>query len=202
MSKIDDLRWVRVFTPIHIPKYLVDQIKKKDYTTEDFYKYQELVCLRNSPEGPTLNPFSHLYVLVNSENITKGFLWFTVEPLTRDLVIQTYTVDKEYWGGGGAIRKLSDHVKEVRSKADLNKIYWVTDYPRHSQRHGFRASKSVLMEYSEEEDGKTHMVGRSEPRGEYRPKDTCTEIHDESHPEESSSPGLCEAVVQGLPASV
>lgn len=167
MNKIDELRWVRVFTPVHIPKYLVEQIKKKDFSTEEFYKYQEQLCLRQTPEGPTLNPFSHLYVLANPENLTKGFLWFTVDPLSKSIVIQTYTVDKEYWGGGGSIKKLSDHIKEIRRKAKLNKIYWITDYPKHSQRHGFRMSKSVLMEYSEEEDGK-NIHGGSDPREEHR----------------------------------
>jgi len=94
-EKFADLRWTRIFTPIHIPKYLVEQVRDRDYSVEDFYKYQELNCTRNDEDGMKLNPFSHLYVLVNSENIVKGFLWFVVDPLTKDLVIQTYSVDKE-----------------------------------------------------------------------------------------------------------
>ena len=150
MNKMDELRWVRVFTPTHIPKYLVEQIKKRDYSVEDFFKYHDSICLRQGKEGPTLNPYSHLYVMANPENLTKGFLWLAIDPLSKDIVIQTYSVDKDYWKEGGAVDKLATFVKEFRSNGDLNKIYWITNYPGHSMRHGFKRSKSVLMEYNEE----------------------------------------------------
>lgn len=147
-----DLRWIRVFTPSHIPTYLVEQVKHRDYSVEDFYKYHESLCLWKTEDGPTLNPFSHLYVMGNKENLTKGFLWFSIDPLTRDLIIQTYSVDKEYWKEGGAVEKLCEFIKEIHRKGDLNKIYWITTYPKHSMRHGFKPSKAVLMEYSEEKE--------------------------------------------------
>lgn len=150
--KVDDLRWARIFTPVHVPKYLIEQIPDKDFTVEDFFKYQEINCLIDTEEGQTLNPLSHLYVLVNKDNITKGILWFTVDALSKDLVIQTYSIDKEYWGNGGAVKKLAEHVKEIRRKANLKKIYWITRSAKHSQKHGFRESKNVLMEYSEQDE--------------------------------------------------
>jgi N-acetylglutamate synthase-like GNAT family acetyltransferase len=174
MNKIEELRWIRTFSPDLIPKYLVEQVKKRDYKAEDFYEYQRSLCLRMTKEGPTLNPLSHLYLLANTDNLVKGFLWFTVDPLSKAIVIQTYTVDKEYWGAGGSVKKLADHMKEIRKKAKLNKIYWITDYPKHSQRHGFRMSKSVLMEYSEEEDGQ-NIHGGSDTRGKRGPADSRTE---------------------------
>lgn len=148
---MDELRWVRVFTPLHIPKDLVEQVRDRDFTVDDFYRYQEINCLRDTDEGPTLNPLNHLYVLANADNITKGFLWFTIDALSKDLVIQTYSVDRDYWRSGGAMQKVAEHVKEIRKKAKLKKIYWITNYEKHSQRHGFKRSKSVLMEYSEDE---------------------------------------------------
>lgn len=155
-KSIDDLKWIRVFTPDHIPKRLVEQVTNRDYSVDDFFKYQELSCLRQSSEGPTLNPLSHLYVLADDGNMVQGFLWFTVDPLAKDLVVQTFSIDKDYWFGGKAVAKLAEHIKEIRKKANLNKVYWITDYPKHSMRYGFRRSDSVLMEYSEEdeEDGK------------------------------------------------
>lgn len=154
--EINKLRWVRVFTPIHIPKYLVEQVRNRDYSVEDFFQYQEINCIRETEEGPTLNPFSHLYVLVDEQNITKGFLWFTVDALSKDIVIQTYSIDKEYWNKGRAVAKAAKYVKDICKKADLKKIWWITNYPAHFERNGFKRSKSVLMEYSdkEEDDGK------------------------------------------------
>jgi len=148
-----DLRWVRVFTPTHIPKSLVEQVKDRDYEVEDFYKYQELHCLRQTSEGPTLNPLNHLYVLVDKENLTKGFVWFTIDTLGKDIYIHTFSMDKEYWFSGKAVEKLATFIKDFKKKADLKKVYWITNYPKHSMRHGFKRSKSVLMEYTGEENG-------------------------------------------------
>lgn len=170
---IEKLRWVRVFTPVHIPKYLVEQVRNRDYTVEDFYTYQEQSCIRMTKEGPTLNPLNHLYVLANDENLTKGFVWFVVDPLTKDLCVNTYSIDKEYWGKGKAVSKLATFIKDIRKKGHLNKVYWITNYPKHSQRYGFRPSKSVLMEYTEEEHGQDSH-GRSNTREEHQSVDPRT----------------------------
>lgn len=155
MNKIDDLRWIRIFTPSHIPKYLIEQVRERDYSVEDFYKYHEVSCTVGDKDGGIkLNPLSHLYVLATEKNEVKGTLWFCVDPLSKDIVIQTFSMDKEYWNKGIAVKKLADHIKTIRKKANLNKIYWVTNYPKHSERNGFKRSKAVLMEYSEEDEVK------------------------------------------------
>lgn len=152
-KSIDDLRWIRSLNPSFIPKYLVEQVRDRDYTVEDFFKYQEAICVRN--DGQTVNPLSHLYVLADKNNIIKGFMWFTIDALSKDLCIQTYSVDKEYWFQGKAMIKAADLVKKVRKEAGLNKIYWITNYVKHSERYGFKKSDSVLMEYTEEDEKTT-----------------------------------------------
>lgn len=179
-NAMDKLRWVRVFTPMHIPKYLVEQVRDRDYTSDEFYRYQEINCLRNTQDGPTLNPFSHLYVLADPDNLTKGFLWLTVDPLTKDIAIQTYSIDKEYWLKSKSVEKLATFVKFIKNKAKLNKIYWITNYPKHSERYGFKRSKSVLMEYKEEDSGK-NIAGGIDSRGERRSLDTRTETVPSEH---------------------
>ena len=150
---IDKLRWIRVFTPDHIPKYLVEQVRHRDFSVEDFYIYHHGSCLVQTGDGVKLNSLSHLYVLADEDNIIQGFLWFSVVPLTKDLVIQTYSVDKDYWGAGSAVNKLAEFIKDIRRKAKLKKIYWITNFPRHSEKYGFKKSKSILMEYTEEDEG-------------------------------------------------
>lgn len=146
-SKMDELRWIRSTSPDLIPRYLLEQVKHKDYTVDDFLKYQKNIAFTNTKDGVMLNPFSHLYYLANPENMIKGILWFCIDPLTKDLIIQTYSVDKEYSKTGGAVEKLCILIKDIVNKAKLKKIYWITTNPRHSQRHGFKKSKSILMEY-------------------------------------------------------
>ena len=159
MSKMDNLRWVRGTLADLIPRYLLEQIKHKEYTVEDFIKHQESIIYTSTPEGRLLNPFSHLYYLVNEDNLIKGILWFCVDPLTKNIIIQTYSVDKEYTKEGGAVEKLCVLIKSIAFKAKLKKIYWVTNHPRHSQRHGFKKSKAVLMEYCQVEDCQDETTG-------------------------------------------
>jgi len=146
-EKIDNLKWIRVFTPDHLPKYLVEQVRDRDYSIEDFYKFHTLNCITQKDNTFTVNPFNHLYVLANQDNIVKGFLWFTIDPLAKNIFIQTFSIDKEYWFKGYAMRKVSEHVKEIRKKAKLNKIYWITKFEKHSKYYGFKPSSSILMEY-------------------------------------------------------
>lgn len=149
---IDDLKWIRIFSPIHIPKYLVEQVRDREYEVEDFFKYHEKNCLIEGNNGPILNPFNHLYVLVDSENIVKGYLWFVIDALSKDMIINTYSIDKQYWFQGKAVKKVSDYVKEILKKLKLKKVFWLTNFPKHSERHNFRRSKTVLMEYMINED--------------------------------------------------
>jgi hypothetical protein len=151
MRKIDTLRWIRSTSPELIPRYLLEQVKHKEYTVDDFIKYQINTAFISTDQGKVLNPFSHLYYLANEDNLIKGILWFCVDPLTKDIIIQTYSVDKEYSKEGGSVEKLCILIKDIAFKANLKKIYWVTNFPRHSQRHGFKKSKSVLMEYCMDE---------------------------------------------------
>jgi hypothetical protein len=160
-KNIEELRWIRVFTPDHIPHYLIQQVGHRDYSVEEFFKYHQLNCLIQSEKGISLNPFNHLYVLADKKNEVKGVLWFNVDPLSKDILVQTYSVDKEYWMKGQAVKKLADHIKHIRNKAKLNKIYWITNYPKHSMRYGFKPSKSVLMEYDPDKEKKD---GLKEPK--------------------------------------
>jgi len=178
MNKIDDLKWIRVFTPSHIPKYLIEQVRDRDYSVEDFYRYHEINCTLKDKQGRIqLNPLTHLYVLANDKNEVKGALWFSIDPLSKDIIIQTFSMDKEYWCQGIAVKKLSDHIKTIRKKGNLNKIYWVTNYPKHSERNGFKRSKSVLMEYNELEEVKNgkNTHGGERTSGEHQSIDSSAE---------------------------
>lgn len=167
-AEIDELRWVRLFSPVHIPRYLVEHVRDRDYEVDDFFKYQEINCLMQGKDGMTLNPFNHLYGLVDPENVVKGYLWFVIDSLSKDMIINTFSVDPEYWGKGAAMKRVADHVKEVMKKLKINKVYWFTNYPKHSERYGFRRSKSILMEYSEESDGKgTNRISEPQRKREH-----------------------------------
>ncbi|MDX1532799.1 MAG: hypothetical protein R3230_01180 [Nitrosopumilaceae archaeon] len=154
--ELDELKWVRVFTPVHIPKYLIDQIKHKEFTSDQFIRTLEGLCLIQGKNGMELNPLCHLYVLATPDNVVEGFLWFTIDTLSNSAIINNFSVDKKYWMRGKAVRRLAILMKEVIKKLQLNKVYWLTEYPRHSEWYGFKESTSKLMEYDpkDEEENK------------------------------------------------
>ena len=145
---------MRVFTPIHIPIYLIEQIKDRDWTVEDYIKYHEINCLSEIGEGSQIESFFtslcsckrceyyERLSLVHYRALNKRFNH--TELFSRQRIL----------GKGRAVEKLAEHIKFIHKKGELNKILWVTNYPKHSQKYGFKQSKSILMEYSRVDNGK------------------------------------------------
>ena len=72
-TDIQELEWVRIFDPYHIPTYLVEQIKERNFPVERFYEHQKLVCIQDDHGKLVLNPLNLLYVLANKKKEVKGF---------------------------------------------------------------------------------------------------------------------------------
>ncbi len=167
----DKLRFIRIFTPMHIPKELIEQIRDRKYEVDDWYKYQEVICLRQTDTGPQLNPLSLLYVIADEENRVVGMLWCDIDTLSKTLVVQTFSMDRAYWGGGKAVKLLSDKGKEILKECHLKRCIWHTNYPKHSLRYGFKQTKGAIMEWCAEEgeDGRSereHETHRGCPSGD------------------------------------
>lgn len=159
----DSLRFMRIFTPDHIPKQLIEQIRDRSYEVDDWYKYQKVICTQNTPDGPRLNPLSLLYVVADEDNKVVGMLWCEVCVLEKMLIVQNFSMDKQYWCKGRAVEILSRKASEIVDKLDLKGVFWVTNYPKHSERHGFKRSKSVLMEYVKEKDNGEICIRELQP---------------------------------------
>lgn len=147
---LNELVFVRVFDPIHIPTYLVEQLKDRLYEVDKFYDYQRIACTFQTPQGMKLNPTNLLYTLVNEKlKQVKGFLWMVVDLLSESLVIQNFSIDKQYWHKGEAIALLEDKAKKVRQDLSLKRVVWVTKNPKFCEARGFKRSKDTVMIYEE-----------------------------------------------------
>lgn len=147
-KEIESLKWVRIFDPIHIPKEYIDQIKHKEFETDKFYEFLKQISLISNKDEIKLNPLSLLFVLVDDNNRTKGILWMVIDQLANALIINTFSIDSEYWGNGKAVAILREKAIEIQEKEKLERIYWITRCPKHSEKFGFKRSKNVLMEYT------------------------------------------------------
>lgn len=156
-SKIEEtlnaLKWIRIIDPVHIPKDLVEQIKDRDYTVEKFYKYQKSICVEVVDGAIKVNPFNLLFVIADKDNKVRGFFWGVIDALGNYLCINTFSIDSNLWFKGLALKMLREKCLEIKEGANLSKVYWVTRCPKHSEKHGFRRSKSILMEYTGEDYG-------------------------------------------------
>jgi N-acetylglutamate synthase-like GNAT family acetyltransferase len=159
-SKIDELEWIRIFDPVHIPKHLIEQIRDRDWSVDRFYQYQASINFQKDGSSITLNPLNLLFVLVDKEKKVQGFMWSAIEVLSNCLVINSFSIDKAYWNQGQAVATLEKKAREIATGAKLSKIYWLTNYPKHSEKHGFKRSKSVLMEYNLEDNNGQDNDGR------------------------------------------
>jgi hypothetical protein len=152
------LQFIRIFDPIHIPKELIEQVRDRKFTVENFYKYQSIVCITQTSNGNMINPLNLLFVIVNESKKVIGFLWAIVAPLSQELVINTFSMSKEYWGKGQAVELVTDKCKEIMKEAGLSRVYWISNYPKHSERYGFKRSKGVLMEYNLGDENGRHIL--------------------------------------------
>lgn len=162
-KKLVDFRhlvFVRLIDPIHIPKYLIEQIKEREYDVDRFYDYQKIICLQQGKFGMELNPSNFLYAIVNDElKQVKGFLWATLDYLTNSLIINNFSMDREYWNHGEAIELLEKQGKKLKKDLKLNKVIWITAHPKLCEKRGFKREKDVIMSYEGDDDGKS-MEGK------------------------------------------
>jgi hypothetical protein len=142
-----DLVFVRLFTPDHIPRYLIEQYKHAQYTPEQWYAYQRATLTQTREDGTIgLNPFNLLYAIRDGDFHVKGVLWCNVNPLDKMLFIDLFSIDPEYWHKGKAMELASNHVKQIVYDCKLNGVYWITRSPKHSEKYGFTRSRHTLME--------------------------------------------------------
>ena len=145
----EKLKWLRIFDPVHIPEYLVEQIKDRQFTVEKFYQFQKQSCIENINGQMVLNPFNLLYVLTDENTTVQGFCWMVVDPLCDALIINSFSMNDAYWNKGKCVGLLEAKAREIQQGADLKSVYWITRCPKHSEKYGFKKSKHILMEYVE-----------------------------------------------------
>lgn len=148
----EKIKFIRVFTPVHVPKYLIEQIKHRKFKVDDWYAHQESICTYFENGQAKVNPSNLLFVIPDEDLKVVGVLHCNISDVEKALIVQTFSVHKDYWSRGKAVQLLAKKCKELAKEKCLERVYWVTNYPKHSEYHGFKKSKSVLMEYDLSKD--------------------------------------------------
>lgn len=122
-----------------IPTELIESVKGKTFTPDQFYSYHE---------EQSDNPYNMLYAVIDKGKKIQGYLWAEINLLDKSLFVNTFSVSKEYWGKGKAIPLVVEFLKELKKKLGSPRIYWITTNDKFFSKHGFKRSKNVLMEYN------------------------------------------------------
>lgn len=134
-----DLTFVKLKFPRCIPKQLIESVKGRTFTPEQFYRFQE---------GQSHNPNNFLYGLVDENKVIHGYLWAEKNYLDDSLFINTFSITKEYWNKGEAINKAIEFVSDLKINTGAARVFWVTTNDKFFSKKGFKKSKNVLMEYN------------------------------------------------------
>lgn len=138
-TTISNLEFVRLKIPRLIPIELIEAVKGRTFSPEQFINYQE---------QQVDNPGNFLYVLVDQDKKIHGYLWAELNILDSTLFINTFSISKEYWGKGAGIKKAIDFIANLKEKIKAPRVIWITTNEKFFAKHGFKRSKNCLMEYN------------------------------------------------------
>ncbi len=133
------LEFVRLKLPRLIPLELIEAVKGRTFTPEQFYKYQEA-------QGD--NPSNFLYALIDEGKKIHGYFWAEMNSLDQSMFVNTFSISKEFWGKGKAIPMVIEFLAKLKEKVKPSRIFWITTNERFFLKHGFKRSKNCLMEYN------------------------------------------------------
>jgi N-acetylglutamate synthase-like GNAT family acetyltransferase len=139
---IESLKFVQVLLPKlvrKIPVHLIESVKGRAFSVEEFYKAMEEVVFDSE--------INLLYVLVDDQNRVQGYLWAEILDLGNSLLVNTFSIDKSYWGKGEAVEKVIDFLSPLAKYLKVDTVNWITTNPKFFEKKGFKRSKNVVMEF-------------------------------------------------------
>lgn len=136
---VSNLEFVRLKIPRLIPIELIEAVKGRTFTPEQFIAYQE---------KQLGNPGNYLYALIDEEKKIQGYLWAELNILDGTLFVNTFSISKGYWGKGTGIKKAIEFLETLKEKTKAPRVFWVTTNEKFFAKHGFKRSKNCLMEYN------------------------------------------------------
>lgn len=141
-SELPDLEFVKLKFPRLIPNELIEAVKGRTFTPEQFYNYQEKQVRSD-------NPNNLLFALVSKEKKIYGYLWCEINGLDNSMFVNTFSVAKEFWHKGKIIPQVTAFLADKKAQYKCPLVFWCTTNEKFFLKHGFKRSKNMLMEYRE-----------------------------------------------------
>lgn len=138
MSDRKIANFIRIHDANLIPTYLVEQVKGRDYSIDDFYRMMPMYL-----ESPT----TFLVAITDEERIICGYLWMVVDLLTMSLYINTASVDIEVRLSNSVMDDIIKYVENLGRSIKVRKISWHSYKTGLFVKRGFTVINGSLMEY-------------------------------------------------------
>lgn len=139
LCDFNTLTFGRLRIPTIIPRELIEAVKGKTFTVDQFYDYH----IENVG-----NPNNLLYALTDDSKKIHGFIWAELNALDHSLFVNTFSVNKEYWGKGKAIPRVIKFLDNIKKIYHCPRVFWCTTNEKFFIKHGFHKSRISLMEYN------------------------------------------------------
>jgi N-acetylglutamate synthase-like GNAT family acetyltransferase len=137
----EGLFFKRLRIPRLIPIALIENVKERTFTAEEFYDYQE---------EQIDNPFNLLFAIVDIDSKIHGYLWGELSAFDKSIFINTFSISKRYWGKGMAMPLIREFLLVLIQAVGAPRLFWITTNEKFFNKHGFKKSKHVLMEFKME----------------------------------------------------
>jgi len=141
LKELDELEFLALKVPSLIPLELVELVKGRTFSADQFYAYQTMQ-IKNE------NPANFLFALIDKEKKIHGFLWCEINALDGSLFVNTFSISKKFWHKGKVLPKVIGFLKELKKKVGASRCFWISTNEKFFIKQGFKRSKNVLMEYN------------------------------------------------------
>lgn len=119
-----------------VPKFLVEQVKDREWSVQEWYDYQQA----DKSEA------NLLLGVINQDHAVVGFIWMTLDGFSKWVFINTLSVSPAYQGKRKLIKFVHRYIRDLAKRLEMTRVIWVTDRPRALEKYGYSRSDSVLME--------------------------------------------------------
>ena len=123
--------------PRLIPRYLLEQVKDRKWTTEEWYDLQlKLVGVESNL----------VLSLVDRDHQVKGFIWLTIDGFDKHIHINTFSVDHEYQRKSKLIKYVTSYIRKLAKGLKIETVIWTARRTKALERYGFKQSEFKIME--------------------------------------------------------
>ena len=126
-----------------VPRPLIEQIKPAIPDIDRLY-----AVMQACGESPSFWAINFVGVFADHQHMVKGFMWFTLNPVTRYLTCNCLSVDREYQGRI-VVGEAKNIARKLMRDTRAAKLVFQTSRPKAFAKAGFKRAESVLMELEE-----------------------------------------------------